>query len=464
MAGLDWTAGSDSADTEAIHALESATSLPLGKDAESSARATRDAMRRLSTAMGQREREYFLLRDILNLFVSALEHELSGEAALNVLLTHLHVNAGALLVYNHRQNQFEVSASRNCVVGPYDGPGTRPLAPGLDIIMDCVRERRTVSVTGPLAEMIIELSDWRVETPETIIARPLALDERVPGVILLFVQSGRGSLSQREATLFEMLCESFAVAITHESERLRELDQLKLNLIAALSHELRTPLTSIIGYLEVLSEDTGENLTDEQRSYLEIIATSAQRLSRQVEDLLTMRRITQGTLRLTKGRLSITETLEAQIAATRAASAERQIMVDAYIAPDLPPVVADAEAFREILSHLLVNAAKCTAPRGSIYVSVERCDEGVVVSVANTDSYIPPDEQQQVFTPFYRTAAAERDALQGSGLGLSIARSLVEQQGGRMWLQSAVSSGTTFFFTLPALQSAEQRPAMAAKE
>ncbi|MGH2514626.1 MAG: sensor histidine kinase, partial [Ktedonobacterales bacterium] len=351
---------------------------PRGWDGGEQDVSTDAALRRLARALGQREREFNILHDVLNLLVSALHRRLSYEDALALLLTRLPIQAGALLTCDGDRRHLTVRAASGCSAAAISCLGAYPPTPGLDILRDCLRERRTVVASGPLAELVCDLSAWRVASPGAIIARPLPPGAALAGVALVFLPQGRSDFSERERTLFDILCEALAVAISHETHRERELRDINSGVVAALSHELRTPLTAVLGYVEELIEGDAGNLTEEQHSYLNVISLSARRLAHQIEDLLTVRRMAQGTLRLHSGELVLAETLDDLIAEARARASAREVLLDAYIAPGLPVIVADRVALRTVLAHLLDNAVKFTEIGGSIYLQA-RPDPGGVL-------------------------------------------------------------------------------------
>lgn len=423
------------------------------RDGDARAEQPADARRegregREAGALAGRQRELRPAQTVLRLLAMGLGSQRAYRDALAVVLDELRLPAGTL--YTWREGDAGLVALATVSRDAHGGDDTVMAPLGDEIATDCVRERRTVLLAGPLAGLAAELADWRGGEPGALVARPLVLRGYAVGALALLTRPGQLDLSEREWALLTACADALAVAMGHEALRASELERVKAGVVDALSHELRTPLTSLLGYLEALADGDAGDLTEEQRDYLAIIDASARRLHRQVNDLLTLSRLNSGELRARAADdVAPREVVERALSAARERAAQRDLMLDASVEADLPAVCADPEVVRQALDQLLDNALKCAPPGGSVYVRLARTGGDVVVSVSNTGSYVGPEERGDLFTAFYRTRAAERDALQGVGLGLSIARMLVERVGGRIWVESDEAVGTTFCFTLP---------------
>ena len=237
-----------------------------------------------------------------------------------------------------------------------------------------------------------------------------------------------------------------------QNDRLRDVDQMKDDLIALVSHELRTPLTSIVGYLElVTSPDAGE-LSDEQRRHLAIVERNAKRLIRVVSDLLLVAQVQAGHLNLLEEDVSLELVADECVAAVRPTALTRQIELT-LVTTGTTRVLGDRQRLAQVLDNLLSNALKFTPEGGSVAVKVSGGSDDVVVTVADTGIGVAASEQDQLFTRFFRTTAAMKSALQGTGLGLSIARAIVEAHGGEIGVTSRIGEGSTFRVALPAAAS-----------
>jgi signal transduction histidine kinase len=276
-------------------------------------------------------------------------------------------------------------------------------------------------------------------------------------------QRGQAALALSERRYRSLFREADQARMTlaDQNDRLLELDRLKDNLIACVSHELRTPLTSMVGYLELVSEEA-DRLSEEQRMSLGVVDRNAERLLRLVTDLLFVAQVKAGALKLEKDMVNVSRLVEAAVEAARPAAANRPVELTLRVTDDAR-VVGDLQRLGQVIDNLVSNALKFTLPGGSVLVTVDARDDTVEIAVADTGIGIPAAEQAEVFSHFFRTEAAEQQAIQGTGLGLSIVKTIVEGHGGRIEVQSAEGEGSTFRVVLPrgvvAAKSIEQEAA-----
>ena len=230
--------------------------------------------------------------------------------------------------------------------------------------------------------------------------------------------------------------------------RLREVDRIRTDLVGTISHELRTPLTSIHGYLELLGD---EPLTSPQLAMLNVAQRNAQRLSRLVDNLLVLVRldsIESATL-LSSADIPIASAVSAAVDTVRPEVTERQLDLQVRL-PDEPAVVrGDAEQLDRVLVNLLSNATKYTPVGGRIGVDVQLRSRTVSITVSDTGIGIPLDEQEHLFTRFFRASTARAKSISGTGLGLAIVKSIVERHDGAVTVESTPGSGSRFTITLP---------------
>jgi signal transduction histidine kinase len=232
---------------------------------------------------------------------------------------------------------------------------------------------------------------------------------------------------------------------------LRRLDSLKSQFVSVAAHELRTPLSAILGYVEMLLDGDLGHLTRQQRESLEIVERSANRLMAITRNLLDLTRIEAGTILLSLRSVDLGALLRAVVEEYEPELAARDHRVNLELPRDLPPALCDEGRAARIVGNLLSNAAKYTLPGGIISVRLGRDEqEGFLrVSVSDEGPGISLEDQEQLFTRFYRGESARQSGEPGTGLGLSIARSLIELHGGRIWLESQPGAGSTFIVTLP---------------
>lgn len=241
-------------------------------------------------------------------------------------------------------------------------------------------------------------------------------------------------------------------------------DEHDQNVAGYLTHELRAPLTAMKHALKILQDELGPGASERSRRILNAALLTAERVNRTVDDILDLSRLQCGRMPLSAlpcdpARLAV-ETVESFLP-----WAERQeVRLHARISRDCPRVSGDAARIIQVLTNLISNALKFTPPGGEIAVLVEpgrRDDAGsVVFSVKDSGRGIAAKDIPLIFRYFMQVGPVEERA-QGSGLGLPLARSLVELHGGRMWVESAEGQGSTFSFTIPvhiAASLAEEKP------
>ena len=232
----------------------------------------------------------------------------------------------------------------------------------------------------------------------------------------------------------------------------RRLERLRDAFVNAVSHELRTPLTSMTGFLELLADEE-HALGPAGRRYLEVIRRSNSRLHGAVEDLLLVAQIEAERLRLRLESTDLADLATATVEAASAAAAENRIELRLDVDGPLP-LEADAERLRQVLDNLVSNALKFTPGGGSVTLAAGSGDGSVWIEVGDTGIGIPQDELGQLFSRFYRASTATRRAIPGTGVGLVIARAIVEAHGGTISLESTEGTGTRVSVTLPVAQAA----------
>ncbi|MDQ2717550.1 MAG: ATP-binding protein [Chloroflexota bacterium] len=233
----------------------------------------------------------------------------------------------------------------------------------------------------------------------------------------------------------------------------REVDRMKSEFVSLVSHELRTPLTSIQGYIDLLlhDEEVGP-LTALQQEFLGVAHNNARRLVGIINDLLDLSRIESGKIELHREPLHLTRLIQ-ELLPTFSLRLEEKGQDLVLHLPDPSPIVqGDSERIVQVLSNLLSNAHKYTPQGGRIDLTVEATGTMAHISVTDTGIGLSVDEQAQLFTRFYRAQNTMSQTVNGTGLGLTIARTLVELHGGEITVTSAPGQGSTFSFTLPLVQ------------
>lgn len=230
-------------------------------------------------------------------------------------------------------------------------------------------------------------------------------------------------------------------------DKLRELDKIKRNLLSTVSHELRTPLANIRGYASMLNDYQHKLNGSQKREFVLAILQDSERLANFVNELLSFSRLEAGLVKLEMRSCSIVQLLKRVVAAARIRSPTHQIVLRA--ATRLPRVDIDVTRIEELLDNLIDNAVKYSAEGTEIRISAEKADSELLLGVSDRGMGIPSEELEKIFSPMYRIEKKETEISQGIGLGLSLCRHLVVLHGGRIWVESEVGVGSTFWFTLP---------------
>jgi signal transduction histidine kinase len=218
--------------------------------------------------------------------------------------------------------------------------------------------------------------------------------------------------------------------------------------VATVSHELRTPLTSISGFLEMMQEEE-YGLGEAGRGYLAVIRRSTERLHSLVEDLLLVAQIEAKRVELQLDTVDLATLASRSVEAARPAADEKEVSLE-LMRNGARSVQGDARRLTQVVDNLISNAVKFTDEGGTVTVSVDADGESVRLVVADTGIGVPTDEQDRVFSRFFRSSNATRNAIPGTGLGLAISRALVEQHGGTIAFASREGEGTSVTVLLPA--------------
>lgn len=228
-----------------------------------------------------------------------------------------------------------------------------------------------------------------------------------------------------------------------------EVARLKDEFVGLISHELRTPLSSILGYLELMSDDEEHPLSEEQLQYLGVAERNAHRLLRLVGDLLFTAQVGSSSFTLDTSLVELAPVVRASVesATPNAAAAGVNLLVD--IAPELARIDGDPQRLGQACDNLISNAIKFTPRGGTVTVTVRVTPSQVVVAVVDTGMGIPSDELDQLFARFFRASTATRNAVPGVGLGLSITKAIVVAHNGELDVESEVGVGTSFIMRLP---------------
>lgn len=241
-------------------------------------------------------------------------------------------------------------------------------------------------------------------------------------------------------------------AALREIAELTGRDTLKTQFLANISHDLRTPLTAIITHAEILREGILGPLSGRQQDSIAGIIGGGRRLLEMVGEILTYARGAANQLELAPSRVAIGEVIDQVRRLNESLVARKRLNLDVQIGADTPPVIADREKLAHVLGNLLGNAIDFTPPGGHVWVHACPFFEDrstILVEVGDSGIGIAADHHDLVFQEFAQVDASASRQHHGTGLGLTIARRLVELHGGRIWVDSELGRGSRFFFTVP---------------
>ncbi|HUT21028.1 MAG TPA: response regulator [Anaerolineae bacterium] len=239
-----------------------------------------------------------------------------------------------------------------------------------------------------------------------------------------------------------------AVTALRDITREVEADRAKSEFVSTVSHELRTPLTSIKGYSDLIFAGAVGPINEQQKRFIDIIRSNADRLTALINDLLDISRIESGRVKLEIEPQQLSEIVHEVTDSLRDSIAEKGLDLELDVHQDLAQVMGDRTRMLQIVTNLLSNAYKFT-DRGWIRISLSQLDGTLRLDVADSGIGISTEDQSQIFERFYRADTPVMEGRGGTGLGLAITRELVELHGGRMWVTSEVGVGSTFTVVLP---------------
>ncbi len=242
------------------------------------------------------------------------------------------------------------------------------------------------------------------------------------------------------------------------NREVERVNRLKSRFLASMSHELRTPLNAIIGFSDLLGEESPGPLNEKQKRFISHVRDGARHLLQLINDILDLSKIESGQLELHCEDFKVRDCLPEVLSTIRPLAMTKNIKIEQAVNASRP-VYADRVRFKQILYNLLSNAVKFTPTGGQITVDCFERDNFTCISISDTGIGIPSEHQQAIFEEFRQVEGSGKNAQEGTGLGLAITKRLVEQQGGKIWLESEPGKGSRFSFTLPSgcsVESAER--------
>jgi signal transduction histidine kinase len=374
---------------------------------------------------------------------------------------------GSIFEFDDESEEFQIrtaygtsqellDALRSIKVGLHETLVGRAALSGTSIAVPDIGRARPDAHLNQLAR-----AGWR-----SMLAVPLVRENRILGALVVR-RRVTGEFSEQITDLLETFASQSALAI-HNARLFQELalktheleiaSRHKSEFLASMSHELRTPLNAVIGFSDVLLDRLFGELNDKQAEYLEDIRDSGRHLLELLNEILDLSKVEAGRMELEIGDASLREALEHGVAMVRERASRQGLALDVVVDADVDVVVADPLRLKQVILNLLTNAVKFTPSGGRVEARARRVGEEVQVSVEDSGIGIAEDQLERIFESFQQGPRSVSGAAEGTGLGLTLSKRIVELHGGRLWVESRLGHGSTFTFAIPAATSTPSEP------
>ena len=234
-----------------------------------------------------------------------------------------------------------------------------------------------------------------------------------------------------------------------KNQELARLNEEKNYFMGVASHDLRNPLGNILTLASFIEQEASHILSDEHKSYLEIINASGRNMLDMLNNLLDVTKIESGSFDLQFQNVKILDIIQHIIGENKLNADKKQIALEFSVADNMPSIPLDINQVYQVMNNLVSNAIKYSHPNTVVEIVAEIKDDEMIVSVIDQGQGIPESEQAGVFIPFTKTSVRSTAGEKSTGLGLTIVKKVIESHGGRIWLKSIVGTGSTFSFSLP---------------
>ncbi len=391
----------------------------------------------------------------------AVSSSLDPDAVLNSIVSNAvrltGTDGGSIMEYDERTDAFVVRAAAGSGQDLLDQLREITIRRDATLVGRAATERRPLEVPD-LSQVSLDphqdalyRDGWR-----SMLAIPMLRGDLIVGVVVIRRRTV-GSFPEDMVELLQTLAAQSSVALVNarlfreletKSAELEVASHHKSEFLASMSHELRTPLNAVIGFSEVLIDRMFGELNERQDEYVHDIWNSGKHLLELLNEILDLSKVEAGQMVLEPSTFRVEHALEYTVSLTRERAAEHGISVSVEIGDDVDTIDADELRFKQVLLNLLSNAVKFTPDGGSVEVRAERVEDELAVTVSDTGVGVPPEDRERIFESFQqggRGVARE----EGTGLGLTLTRRIVELFDGRLWLESEVGVGSTFGFAVP---------------
>jgi len=316
---------------------------------------------------------------------------------------------------------------------------------GLDTISEIEADADLVHFAETLLAGAIGAASARAMVASVVEEEPLGIDE----VLNILEETSQVIAYSRKLEQKSRELEAASAELRTANERLEELDELKDDFVSTVSHELRTPLTSIRALSEILLGHPQLEISERSR-YLKIIIKESERLTRLINDVLDLSKIESGNIEWNVADVDLREVIGDAVSATDQLFKENNVTLEVQLPNNLPAVRVDRDRLMQVVINMLSNSVKfCDRRAGMVSIGVRQSAQSLRVDVRDNGPGISLRDQQIIFEKFRQAGDTSQGNPQGTGLGLTISRHIIEYFQGRLWVESDIAQGATFSFTLP---------------
>jgi signal transduction histidine kinase/ActR/RegA family two-component response regulator len=366
-------------------------------------------------------------------------------------------DGGSIMEFSERDNSFRVRSVYN--TEPEVVERLRAVRIDLDetVVGQAARERRPIAVEDLAAlQLDVHLQILHDAGWHSVVVVPLLREEQIVGSLVVRRRE-TGGFSAETLELLETFASQSALALLNarlyrelkeQSVELELASRHKSEFLASMSHELRTPLNAVLGFSEVLLERLFGEINDRQEEYLQDIHGSGKHLLELLNEILDLSKVEAGRMELEYTEFPLRPLLDAAAAMLRERAAAHAIDLQVSVADDVDEIRSDERRLKQVVLNLMTNAVKFTEDGGSVGVHAKRRGGEVEITVEDTGVGIPEADRERIFESFQQGGRGSSRE-EGTGLGLTLSRRLVELLGGRLWLDSEVGVGSTFGVVVP---------------
>jgi signal transduction histidine kinase/CheY-like chemotaxis protein len=419
-----------------------------------------DLMRSLearSSELASKVQQLEALRDV----GEAVGSSLDPDAVLNSIVSNAvrltDADGGSIMEYDERTDAFVVRAAYGSGQNLLDRLRDVTIRRDATLVGRAATEQRPLQVADlsqvqldPHLDLLYR-DGWR-----SLLAIPMVRGDLIIGVVVIRRRTA-GRFDEDMVDLLHTFAAQSSVALMNarlfreletKSAELEVASRHKSEFLASMSHELRTPLNAVIGFSEVLIDRMFGELNERQDEYVHDIWNSGRHLLELLNEILDLSKVEAGQMVLEPSTFSVEQAIEAAVSLVRERATRHDISISVEVDDDVDTLDADELRYKQVLLNLLSNAVKFTPDGGTVEVRAARSSDELVVTVSDSGVGVPPEDRERIFESFQqggRGVARE----EGTGLGLTLTRRIIELFDGRLWLESEVGVGSTFGFAIP---------------